>query len=121
MRDQPQKDRNQFMAATSKQPDFPEQLLTQCISKSQSRLEFWVELIQSIGVQRMAEVGVYRGEFATVVLQRCECLTRYYMIDPWRHLNDWNKPANHDDSVLGEFFRETKAKTDFAAAKRVIL
>jgi hypothetical protein len=46
------------MAATSKQPDFPEQLLTQCISKSQSRLEFWVELIQSIGVQRMAEVGV---------------------------------------------------------------
>jgi hypothetical protein len=43
------------------------------------------------------------------------------MIDPWRHLSDWNKPANHDDALLMEFFRETKAKTDFASAKRVIL
>ena len=109
------------MAAISRQPDLPEHLLTKCISKSQSRLEFWVELIRSIGVQRMAEVGVYRGDFASVVLQRCECLTRYYMIDPWRHLNEWNKPANHDDSVLGEFFQEAKAKTEFAAARRVIL
>ncbi len=109
------------MAATSRQPDSPEQLLTRCISKSQSRVELWVEFIQSIGAQRMAEIGVYRGDFATGVLQRCECLTAYYMIDPWRHLSGWNKPANHDDAMLGEFFRETKAKTDFAAAKRVIL
>jgi hypothetical protein len=115
------RDRDQFMAATSRQSDFPKQLLMECISKSQSRLEFWIELIQSIGAQRMAEVGVYRGDFATVVLQRCECLTRYYMIDPWRHLNEWNKPANHNDSVLGEFFQEAKSKTDFAAARRVIL
>lgn len=43
------------------------------------------------------------------------------MIDPWRHLADWNKPANHDDSLLGMFFNEAKAKTDFANAKRVIL
>jgi methyltransferase family protein len=109
------------MAAASRHPDFLEQLLTTCISKSQSRVEFWVEFIQSIGARRMAEVGVYRGDFATDVLQRCECLTTYYMIDPWRHLNDWNKPANHDDVVLEKFFQETRAKTDFAAAKRVIL
>jgi hypothetical protein len=69
----------------------------------------------------MAEIGVYRGDFATAVLRRCECLNAYYMIDPWRHLNDWDKPANRDDAALDEFLRETKAKTDFAAAKRVIL
>jgi Methyltransferase domain len=109
------------MTATSRQLDLPEQLLTKCISKSQSRVELWAEFIQSIGVQRMAEIGVYRGDFATSMLRRCECLTAYYMIDPWRHLSNWNKPANHDDAVLGEFFRETKAKTDFADAKRVIL
>ena len=109
------------MAATFRQPDLPEQLLTTCISKSQSRVDFWVEFIRSIGVQRMAEVGVWRGDFATEVLRRCGCLTAYYMIDPWRHLNDWNKPANQDDAVLGEFLRETKTKTDFAAAKRFIL
>jgi len=69
----------------------------------------------------MAEVGVYRGDFAARVLRSCERLTRYYMIDPWRHLNDWNKPANHDDSVLAEFLEEAKAKTNFAVGKRVIL
>jgi len=108
------------MAATSRQPDF-EQVLTTCIAKSRSRVEFWVQFIQSTGGQRMAEIGVYRGDFATDVLRHCECLTAYYMIDPWRHLSDWNKPANHDDAVLEEFFREAKTKTDFAAAKRVIL
>ena len=109
------------MAAISPQSDFPTQLLKTCISKSQSRLDFWVALIRSIEVRRMAEVGVYRGDFAAVVLQRCERLARYYMIDPWRHLNDWNKPANHEDSLLAEFLQEAKAKTEFAAARRVIL
>lgn len=103
------------------QSDLPEQLLTKYISKSHSRLELWSELIQSIGVKRMAEVGVYRGDFAAEVLRRCECLTKYYMIDPWRHLSDWNKPANQEDTVLSEFFIESMAKTDFAAAKRVVL
>ena len=109
------------MPSNSPQVDLSEQLLTKCISKAQSRLELWSELIRSVGVQRMAEVGVYRGDFAAAVLRGCEGLTRYYMIDPWRHLSDWNKPANHDDSVLSEFLEEAKAKTDFAAGKRVIL
>jgi predicted O-methyltransferase YrrM len=99
----------------------PEHLLNSCVAQWQSRLEFWVEFIQSTGAQRMAEVGVYRGEFAALVLRHCEKLTQYYMIDPWRHLIDWNKPANHEDSVLNEFFQETKTKTEFAAAKRVVL
>ena len=119
MSDQTNKD--QFTASSSTFPELPDQLFAKCISKSESRLEFWIELIRSIGVQRMAEVGVYRGDFASGVLRSCECLTRYYMIDPWRHLNDWNKPANHDDSILGEFLEEAKAKTNFAVGKRVIL
>jgi len=69
----------------------------------------------------MAEVGVYRGDFAKVMLQQCDGLTRYYMIDPWKHLSGWNKPANQDDAVFGQFFQEAKEKTDFAAAKRVVL
>jgi hypothetical protein len=64
------------MAATSRQPDWEELLMT-CISNSRSRVEFWVRLIQSTGVQRMAETGVYRGDFAAEVWQRCGCLTAY--------------------------------------------
>ena len=109
------------MAATPEQPYFSEQLLAKCISHSNSRLELWVEFIRSLGLQRMAEIGVYRGDLATGLLQRCKSLTSYYMVDPWRHLAGWNKPANHDDSLLEQFFQEAKAKTDFAEGKRVIL
>jgi hypothetical protein len=69
----------------------------------------------------MAEIGVYSGDFALTVLGRCSTLERYYMIDPWRHLNDWKKPANEDDSVFEHLLSEAKAKTEFAAEKRVIL
>ncbi|MFZ3341917.1 MAG: class I SAM-dependent methyltransferase [Terriglobales bacterium] len=69
----------------------------------------------------MAEIGVYQGDFAAAVLERCECVKNYYMIDPWRHLDDWNKPANQDNSVFDSFFEATLAKTAFAGDRRVIL
>lgn len=109
------------MASKLGQSDLLEPLLRECSSQAHSREELWVEFIQSVGVQRMAEIGVYRGDFAAEMLRRCQILTTYYMVDPWRHLSNWNKPANHDDAVLGQFFEEAKAKTDFAAEKRVIL
>jgi methyltransferase family protein len=43
------------------------------------------------------------------------------MIDPWKHLTDWNKPANHPDAELESFYQETLTKTEFAAGKRQIL
>jgi hypothetical protein len=109
------------MAALPESPASLEPLLAACLGKAQSRLDFWAEFIQSIRARRMAEIGVYRGDFAAFVLQRCPSLSQYYMVDPWRHLSDWNKPANHEDSVLSDFFEEAKSKTDFAADKRFIL
>jgi hypothetical protein len=109
------------MALRAVTHDVLEQRLMACVSKTESRVGLWAEFIQSMNIKRMAEFGVYRGDFAAEMLRRCDCLTSYYMVDPWRHLSDWNKPANHEDAVLGEFFRETKDKTEFAAAKRVIL
>lgn len=101
--------------------DSTPQLLEKCSSKSESRLDFWVEFLGAARVQRMAEIGVYQGEFAARILQRCESLTKYYMVDPWRHLDDWNKPTNQNDAVFEEFFRTAKDKTEFAANRRVIL
>jgi hypothetical protein len=72
-------------------------------------------------LRRMAEIGVYRGEFAEAMLRACDSLTKYYMIDPWRHLSGWNKPSNHDDLLFEQFFEEVKAKTEFAAARTVLL
>lgn len=69
----------------------------------------------------MVEVGVYQGDFAEAVLQLCSSITKYYMVDPWKHLDDWNKPSNQDDAKFEEYFRLAKEKTEFAASRRVIL
>lgn len=98
-----------------------EQIIKKCAEKSQSRFELWIEFIQLAKVQYMVEVGVYRGDFASKILERCDALKKYYMIDPWRHLEDWNKPANEDDKLFEQYLSETKEKTDFAAEKRIIL
>ncbi|MGA8300453.1 MAG: class I SAM-dependent methyltransferase [Terriglobales bacterium] len=97
------------------------QLLSECISHSQSRFDFWINFIRSAGIDKMVEVGVYQGDFAAAVLAGCERVSTYYMLDPWRHLDDWNKPANQDNSVFESFFQAAKAKTEFAAARRTIL
>jgi hypothetical protein len=108
-------------AAETSQPAVAEQLLRACVAKTQSRLDLWAEFIQSVKARAMAEIGVYRGDFAVEILRRCQGLTSYCMIDPWRHLSDWNKPANHEDAILEKYFQETKARTEFAASRRIIL
>jgi Methyltransferase domain len=95
--------------------------LSRCISHAQSRVELWVEFVRSAQIRKMAEVGVYQGDFAAALLQGCDGVERYYMIDPWRHLDDWNKPANQDDQVFERFLQAVKEKTDFAKVRRVIL
>jgi hypothetical protein len=98
-----------------------DRLMRQCFSGSQSRHDAWSEFIREGQIQRMAEIGVYRGDFAAAVLERCKQVRRYYMVDPWRHLDDWNKPANQRDDVFEDFFRVAKQKTDFAGGRRIIL
>jgi len=98
-----------------------DQLMSECSSNSQSRIELWMNFIRRAQIRKMVEVGVYKGDFAAAVLKKCACVDTYYMVDPWRHLDDWNKPANQDNSVFEGFFEEVKAKTSFAGGRRVIL
>jgi hypothetical protein len=98
-----------------------EPLLRDIATASPDRFAFWASFAQEMGVETMAEVGVYRGEFAARVLDGAPGLRRYYMVDPWRHLDDWNKPANHDDDRFAELYRQAMARTDAHAEKRVVL
>ena len=98
-----------------------EKILLDCLSITESRVDLWIDFIRRARVRKMVEIGVYRGDFATELLKQCDSISKYYMIDPWRHLNNWNKPANQDDLVFEQFFEETKAKTEFADSRRVIL
>ncbi len=97
------------------------EIVEKCLEKSDSRFDLWINLVESLQVKAMAEVGVYKGDFAYQLLQKCGSIEKYYMVDPWRHLEDWKKPANKNDNTFEQFFLEVKEKTSFAAEKRVIL
>lgn len=97
----------------------PEEVLE--TARAPSRLDLWIRFLQRSAPRTVAELGVYRGDFAAAVLRECPSIEKYYMLDPWRHLDDWNKPANKADDVFEGFLAETCQKTEFAAARRVVL
>jgi hypothetical protein len=55
------------------------------------------------------------------MLAHCEQIETYYMIDPWRRLRDWNKPANKKDRTFARIYRTAMANTQPWAAKRRVL
>lgn len=86
-----------------------------------SRLDLWTRFAAETGARSVAEIGVYRGQFAARMLDECPAIETYYMVDPWRNLADWNKPANKSDSVFEGFFRESLERTAAHEARRVVL
>jgi hypothetical protein len=96
-------------------------LIQECISESSNRFDFWEKFINRRKVQSLVEIGVFRGEFSEKILQGCEKIKKYYMIDPWRNLENWDKPANMDDKTFNEHFDETMRATEFAGNKRIVL
>jgi len=88
---------------------------------SETRLELWATFLDRIDARKVAEIGVYRGVFAARVLASCPAIETYYMIDPWRHLDDWNKPGNREDGTFQRFFEEAMDKTRDHEGQRVVL
>lgn len=97
------------------------QLISDCASRSSNRYEFWINFINALRVRRAVEVGIFRGDFAQKMLQNCESLERYYMIDPWRNLDGWDKPANADNQTLELLMQRSLEKTAFAGDRRIVL
>lgn len=97
------------------------EIIQKCLEQSDSRFDLWIRLVEFCQIKKMAEVGVYRGDFASQLLEQCDSIEKYYMLDPWRHLEDWKKPANKNNDTFEQFFLETKKKTNFAADKIIIL
>lgn len=91
------------------------------ISSSASRFQLWTRILRAINAEVMVEVGVWRGGFAKPILENCEFIRRYYMIDPWAPLPNWNKPLNVDAQTFEAAYAETLEKTAFAAKKIVVL
>jgi hypothetical protein len=102
-------------------PPLDEATLRSIAAGSSSRIDLWARLIDAANVRAIAEVGVYRGAFAARVLQECDGIETYYMVDPWRRLDDWNKPANRHDEMFARFYEEAMDRTNPWESKRVVL
>jgi hypothetical protein len=96
-------------------------LVREIAARRSSRVQLWVEFVRRIEARHVAELGVYRGAFAAALLDGCPSIERYYMIDPWRHLDDWNKPANRDDGTFERIFAQAMQRTRSHEARRVVL
>ncbi|MFD2517944.1 class I SAM-dependent methyltransferase [Salinimicrobium flavum] len=95
--------------------------LENVVLNSPNRFELWEKFIVKFEIKYFAEIGVYRGEFAEAMLRNCQSLEKYFMIDPWRYISDWNKPANTSNREFEKYYNETLSRTDFARNKRLIL
>lgn len=88
-------------------PDAPsreafEAALAASLAGPSARPAFWATLVAALGCRDVAEIGVWKGDFAAALLAACPCIGRYHLVDPWRHLPDWNKPFNVPDAVFAE-------------------
>jgi len=88
---------------------------------AKDRIQIWDRFLNQVKARYVVEIGVWRGEFAANILCACPMIERYYMVDPWRHLDSWNKPANDSDEAFEKIMAEAMQRTDFAAERRVLL
>jgi Methyltransferase domain len=107
---------------SSASPTMTEHIITRvAASAGLRREEIWVQIIEQSHAKQFLELGVLKGAFAEYILQRCHGIARYYMLDPWRHLEDWNKPANVDQSTFDDIYSMAMERTEFARDRRLVL
>lgn len=97
--------------------DINDKKIRDAVCNSASRIELWKQVLDIQQTKTMLEVGVWRGDFAEQILRHCGYIERYYMIDPWANLPDWNKPFNVAPEMFDEIYQEAIRKTEFASGK----
>jgi Methyltransferase domain len=99
----------------------PSPTLADVVVPGDDRFDLWSRVIATRELSTIAEVGVWRGDFAETMFTRCAGISTYYLIDPWRHLDDWNKPANTGNVKFESHYEQVLARTASWADKRVVL
>jgi hypothetical protein len=91
------------------------------IRETTSRFDLWVKILNKIQAENIAEIGVWKGEFAEHLLLNLGSINQYFLIDPWSKLPDWNKPFNVDAEVFDAIYDEAIHRTAFASSKLRVL
>ncbi|MEP3636151.1 MAG: class I SAM-dependent methyltransferase [Paracoccaceae bacterium] len=95
--------------------------LARSAKETSNRKAFLSRILTLAESKDVCEVGVWRGELSAYLLEHCPDIHNYTMVDPWRSLDNWNKPLNKSKPVFDEAYRMALAATDFAKEKRRIL
>lgn len=90
-------------------------------AEASSRASLWRQFVTLQEARVVAEVGVWKGDFAADLLATVPAIELYYMIDPWANLPDWNKPFNVQPEIFEGIYSEMEVKTRFAAHRRKLL
>jgi len=85
------------------------------------RFTLWVGIARALDARRFAEVGVWRGAFASRLLRDLPELESYLLVDPWRPLESWNKPLNVRHEQFEAAMHEALGATAFAGPKVDVL
>jgi hypothetical protein len=91
-----------------------EENLRHLCERSRGRVELWSGIFDLADTRSVAEIGVWRGAFAERILRENQRIERYVLIDPWRHLDSWNKPMNVSDATFAAVMDEAVRRTSFA-------
>lgn len=70
-----------------------------------TRHDMLAAIFAALQPRRVAEVGVWRGELAARLLAATPSIEAYHLIDPWRPLENWNKPLNGEADAFEDAFR----------------
>jgi Methyltransferase domain len=97
------------------------QLIDDSLSAAGNRFDFWVEFINATRAHNIAEIGIFRGDYAENMLRSCVHIEKYYMLDPWRNLDAWDKPANTSNETFELLMQKGLERTAFASNKRIVL
>jgi hypothetical protein len=90
-------------------------------SRAPTRVGLWKDILATVDVRVAAEFGVWKGNFASKILTNCEFIERYYMVDPWAYLPDWNRAKNVQTENFEDVYDQAMAATSFAETKRTVL
>lgn len=85
------------------------------------RYEIWRSIISENAARSVLEVGVWEGDFSSRMLSNCPSIARYYMLDAWRPLANWNKPLNLPASEMEAAHKRALAAVSFAAERVTVL
>lgn len=92
------------------------------LTATANRIDRWSNFITEQQCYSVLEIGVFRGEFAYEILKRSSLIKEYYMLDPWRNMDNsvWNATYNFAYN-MENIYSEALEKTSSFSHKRRIL